>query len=258
MKDMLHTSLLQSDYSIVPIAGTDIQMIKKGKKIGYVINGFLPILPYNLGMILGSKVLVKQVLQYNKISTPQGQECASTDVPIAVQIAEQLGYPVFIRHENSHLPESGIGPIRNKVDLFAAVRKFAFVARKILVEKYLTGKEFKIFISADGWVSILKKKVESKKIFLSLPEQAPSLDVAATWSWQEASPKNIKDLQHLAERVLHAFSGAPYISFRIVETPTEMIVTDVYHTAAAHYSSIAKKGKKTQPVLDIILAHVIN
>src|SRR5579885_2873160 len=112
-KQLLLNSLLDHDFRLEEIDGTDVLLLNKNDHHSFLIGHFLPTLPYNWGLILSNKNFVLRILEKKKIVIPKGELCEPGNMKRAEKIAEEIGFPLAIRQENAQLDFSACLDLEN-------------------------------------------------------------------------------------------------------------------------------------------------
>lgn len=249
----LLSALEKKKYQLSEVPGTNIVILKKKRVERYFIQGYSPLVPYNLGLILSNKQIVKNILLDAKIPTVRGISCPPDQPQRLLEriAAEKLSYPLMLRQENSQLDIPAEGPIDSEEHLLKSYQKLSQAHQQIMVEPFLGGTELRVFLSADGYVNVLEPQhATSVPNILNLGEESSER------LWKDVTQNADKSLKSLATKILAVFQPLPYVSFRLLLTAEGPVVLEVYHSVTPHLSFSARKEKKSQPVIDIMVAEI--
>ena len=95
-------------------------------------------------MLAMDKDISKRILQVAGIPTPEWIMCSPTDVPKT----NPLGYPVIVK-PNAQGSTVGLSLVSKPDDLVAAVAKAAEFGNEIMLERFISGREFTVGILED-------------------------------------------------------------------------------------------------------------
>jgi len=127
-----------------------------GKQIKF-IEASLPGATSSIAVDLAkNKQLAKDLLRENCIPVPMGGIVDSEDA--AVVLAEQIGYPIVIKPIDAN---QGKGVTANIIDenlLRTAYRLAASYTKRVIVEKYIQGKDYRILVVGDKVSAVAERK----------------------------------------------------------------------------------------------------
>lgn len=243
--------LQNKGFNISEVANTNIFIVAKKKKEVYFVQGYTPLVPYNIGLILSNKQITKKILEDAKLPTVGGTISPAGQAQRFLGILSDSGinYPVILRQENSQLDIPAEGPLDGQSQLLKSYNKLSAYHQQIMIEPYYSGEELRVFLSADGFLNILQRERGSGATagIINL-----STELSTKHGFQDVTSKYEKKLRKLAEKVLQLFSPLPYTSFRVILTANGPLISEVYHSATPHYSFIAVNKKTAKPVLEIM------
>ncbi len=238
---------------------TNVVIVSQQKKEVYFIDGYTPLVPYNLGLILSNKQIVKYILLDTHIPINDGIVCPPSNLhELRHSVAEgKLAYPLFIRQENSQLTTKAIGPLENAQELEVAYLTLSQTKQLLMIESYQPGIELRVFVNAAGFFNILTRQhSNTEQLFVASQTGNATTQKLCDVTSQYLTP----ELQKIAKKILKIFKPMPYASFRVIfapKTTNPYTVTEVFHSAKPHYAYSAHKGKKTVSVLDFISTQII-
>jgi hypothetical protein len=243
------------------IPDTDVFIIKKGQRRGFIIQSYLPTVPYNIGLILSNKNFVREILAEKKIAIPIGQLIAPNGSDEAATFVQNQGWPVVVRQENSQLNIAAITNIGDHNALQSAIRQLSRANESLLIEQYIAGEVFQVFITESGYCHIL----EEQRVTMS-NDSAISFSTAQTVTGKKVYQETVlsatlyRKMQVTASKVLAAFPPLAYLSLRLIvdrsaRTP-RLIVTDVYHTVTPHLRYAARRDQERKLVSSLVADYV--
>jgi len=158
---MLHTNqkllieeLISRDIE-VEVLDVDLELIKAklGEHEELILDRDSSIMPYNVSVLVGDKGLTKKILKSNGISVPIGttfnlsEESYILDAfrmygnPVVIKpVFGSHGYDVYINIDNEKKVKESLEKIKNNRG----------INTNILVEEYIEGNEYRVFITKDG------------------------------------------------------------------------------------------------------------
>lgn len=240
--------LKQRGFKLEEIEKTDIVLVRKprtGKQYLF-LQGYTPLVPYSLGLILSNKTFSQTMLKTAKLPVPEGQTFEIAKKVAVRQYVQSLGWPIWLRQENSQLDITGIGPITDNAQFEAAWQKLTAYGVPIVVEKYVSGCQLLVYIDCDGFIQILGSNEFEHSPSISTRESTRSKN--RTHFNKDVTKMFVRQLRPLARRVLQLFAPMAALSFMVryesTRTP-QAIVTEVFHSLRRHYGyfAIGKGGK---------------
>lgn len=155
---------------------TNIFTAQKSSKSIIFINNYSSGITYNYGIILSSKYFARQILAENNIAVSEGKMFDPADKREALEYAKSITFPVLMRPDNVQSVMKGSMRVPNSKVFMDALRLFSLNQENVLIEKYKSGKSFRIFITRYGYINVLRKNVpfitgDGKSTFEELAEQ---------------------------------------------------------------------------------------
>jgi hypothetical protein len=233
------------------IPDTNILLLEKGKQKKIIVGGYLPFLPYDLGLLLSNKFFAKQVLKRRRISTPEGKSFLSSQKREALAYAHSLGYPVVLKVENSETNlQSQV--VRNDDTFLSSFQTLASTGFGIVAESHVSGSTFSVLIFSSGFISILEKKSHDR--ISLLPEREIDKNMTGT-IWFDVTEKRRAELLPLAKKVLASFGSPSFLRFTVKlqeDVLKSYSVLEIYHGVSMHVQSFAWKGRQKLIVSELI------
>ncbi len=246
---------LKNHFQVEEVVGTDIQVFTKNGKQRFVIGEYLPMVPYNIGLILGNRYFTQKVLQDAKLCIPQSAVFSSQDLSRAVAFAQKILFPISLKLENANAKGDELTTIYSLKQLIEAFETLSKVEQNVLIEKQLQGNEYQVFLSDTGFIQVLEK-VRTHENVISFVEAGKKVDFQTnSFAYMDVTGQASRQLKKIAKKVLLTFPGLKYVSFTMFakdETCHEYVIEEVRHLAEVHYEYLAQKGRSHKPVLDII------
>jgi cyanophycin synthetase len=150
--NLLLKEILNRDIQIDKIEKTNIFKFKNQ----LLIENYLNLTPYNYGLILSNKYFSLQLLKENGIPVPKGKEFNIYDSSEALLFAKKIKFPIFLRLSDSGINAKSIKV--NKSSFFIEnFNKLSKHKSNIIIEKYVSGKNYRIFVTENGWINIIEK-----------------------------------------------------------------------------------------------------
>ncbi|MBT3068263.1 cyanophycin synthetase [Rhodoferax sp. U11-2br] len=106
--------------------------------------------------IAQDKQLTKKLLHAAGVPVPQGREVSNTDD--AWTAALEIGLPVVVKPKDGNQGKGVTVNIASKEQLLAAYQTAAEFSRKILVEKFLPGHDFRLLVVGDKLVAAARRE----------------------------------------------------------------------------------------------------
>jgi hypothetical protein len=244
-------ALQAKKYQIEEVAGTTITIIRKKQREQYFIQGYSPLVPYNLGLILSNKQIVKKILEDAKIPVVGGISCSPHQPKRVVEdiTSARLSYPLILRQENSQLDVPAEGPLTDEDQLLKSYQKLSQFNQQIMVEPYVVGEEVRVFFHRDGLINCLQPpRRATVSSVISLSDRSTQ--------WTDVTATTEKQLRPIAKKLLSLFQPLPYVSFSAICTDHGPVVLEVYHAVTPHYGFVARKRKEQHRVLDLMVQEV--
>lgn len=241
--------LLQKGVLIRLIDHTNILMLSQNKITHLFAHGYTSLVPHNIGLVISNKSFVRKLLQHKKIDTTEGKTFSPNEKNTMIAYAEEVGFPVFLRQENSQLAIPSIANIQSFNELKNAINGLAQYAQSLIVEKHLFGTTLRVFYTENQEICVLRSAA-------SLFTHGKILN-ASEHEWDDDTLRYQSKLLPLAKKMLSCFSPMPYIVFEVVETKdskqlSKYTVTEVYHSAAMFYPYTAIKNDQKTQIKDCI------
>lgn len=168
------------------------------------------------------------------IPKPPGQ--AVTTVNAAVNVANEIGYPVLVR-PSYVLGGRGMEIVYNEDDLRSYMRTSTEVTadRPILVDKYITGKEAEVDVISDGIDCLLPGIMEHIE-----RAGVHSGDSMAVYPPQSLSPKVIAQIEDYAIRVARALKVKGLMNIQYVIDGEQAYIIEVNPRASRTVPYLSK------------------
>lgn len=109
--------------------------------------------------IVGNKQLTKQIMMENMIPVPPGDTAYSVEG--AVQIAREIGFPVVIKPLNSNQGKGVTLNVKNEQEVRSAYDEARKHTRVVLVERYITGKDYRVLVIGNKVSAVSERKPPS-------------------------------------------------------------------------------------------------
>lgn len=109
--------------------------------------------------IAGNKQLTKRLLGENRIPVPDGDIAYSFET--ALQIAQEIGFPVVIKPVDSNQGKGVTLNVKNEQELATAYNEAKKYARVVLVENYIKGKDYRVLVIGDRVVAVSERRPPS-------------------------------------------------------------------------------------------------
>jgi len=127
-----------------------------GKQIKF-IEASLPGATSSIAVDLAkNKQLVKDLLRENRIPVPVGGIVDSEDA--AVVLAEQIGYPIVVKPIDANQGKGVTANILDENLLRTAYNLAASYTKRVIVEKYIQGKDYRVLVVGDKISAVAERK----------------------------------------------------------------------------------------------------
>ncbi|MEN6462906.1 MAG: cyanophycin synthetase [Syntrophomonas sp.] len=103
-----------------------------------------------------NKQLVKDLLRENHIPVPEGGIVQSEEEAIA--LAEKIGYPVVIKPLDANQGKGVTANICDENLLLSAYRLASYYTKRIIIEKYVQGKDYRILVVGNQVSAVAERK----------------------------------------------------------------------------------------------------
>lgn len=217
------------------------------------IDSYTPLVPYNIGLVLSNKSFVRAVLSDAGVPVPEGKTFGQGDVHLAMVYAQELGFPLVLRQENSQKNIRSRYPVDDLQQLRKSYTDLALSEESIIVEKYLSGGVLQVYYDDAGFLNILEPRTGSAFAAVFSRAAVTSRYRQDLTVYADVTETYAKTIRPLAKKILSAFPPMPYICFSVVSDGT---VLEVYHSPNKHLGSTARKGKAAIKVLDSIVSRL--
>ena len=119
------------------------------------VQGLLEVMeiPYTGSGVLASalamdKPMAKKVLRHHNIPTPSGYTAACNDLPGALELHGDLGFPAVVKPSASG-SSCGLTVVREQGELVGALQRACRYGGEALVERYIRGREITVAVLGD-------------------------------------------------------------------------------------------------------------
>lgn len=106
--------------------------------------------------IAGNKQLTKKILNENSIPVPEGDIAYTADS--ALEIALSIGFPVVLKPMDGNQGKGVNLGINNEVQLRAAYREANKYSKAVIVEKFITGRDYRILVVGDKVAAVSNRR----------------------------------------------------------------------------------------------------
>jgi hypothetical protein len=274
---------------ITQINETNIFIVKKNKKQINFIGNYNSTIPYGLGLILGSRYNVRQILKNNNISITPGKLFSYLEKDDALDFFKYLKSLVLLRLENSQLDTKSFLFIRNQHQFIQSFKELSSLQENILVEKFYSGNILRFFVTKTGFYNVLLKQqpfvvgdglssisnlvikkysnkhninIFNPNLILSLGKkiiftECTNITNGAIYKdiTQTVNPSFLK----LAFKIIDTFPPLSYLSFELITknyqkkiTKDNYIISDVYLSPGPNISFDMYQGKLLQKGVKVL------
>lgn len=101
------------------------------------------------------KIVTKELLYDAGISVPEGGD--ARDYPGALAIARQLGYPVAVKPHNGNQGKGVSLNVSSDSELKIAYETAAALSEKVIVERHITGKNYRVLVVGDNVAAVAER-----------------------------------------------------------------------------------------------------
>lgn len=103
-----------------------------------------------------NKQLAKELLREHQIPVPEGGVADSEDA--AVLLANHIGYPIVIKPMDGNQGKGVTANIQDETLLRRAYRLASYYTKRVIVERYIQGKDYRILVVGDQVSAVAERK----------------------------------------------------------------------------------------------------
>lgn len=153
---LLFNEVIKRNYKLKQLKNTNIYFFENKGKINFFIGGYNNLIPYNCGLIISNKSFVREILKNNRLPVAKGKLFLPNEIEDALFYAKKIQFPVIIKQENSQLDVESI-IVRNQAEFKKGFVNLSEYGEGILVEKIFRGDKYRVFITLNGHMNIIKQ-----------------------------------------------------------------------------------------------------
>lgn len=245
---------------IEQLPDTNLYLANFGNHQEIIIGSYTSATTYSNGLLISNKNFVRQILKDNYIPVGKGGLFSPEEKEKAPLFAKKIRFPVILRQANAQLLIKAVTDIKNSQEFKKAWEKLSIIGEGILVEEFFKGKSFRVFVTKDGFLNIIRK---NSSLLVSRDQ------VNETTFYENITDRLYSSIKKLAKRVINSFPGNLYIAFEFLSkniqnplTKDNYIVSEVYPSPGANlYFPMVKNNIKKMAVcvlVDLLFPETIN
>jgi len=266
--------------NVYQIEDTNIYIAQKNEKQIIFIGSYTSAIPYSLGLILGSRYNVRQILKNNNIPVTPGKLFSYFQKDDALDFAKSIKFPILLRIENSQRDAKSFIGIKNQHEFIQSFNELSTSKENILIEKFCSGNILRFFITKTGFLNVLLKQqpfvvgdgVSSVTELMikkysnqfnfnanTVPFKGKKIVFTQCTSFNKGAVyKDITKIIHpsfytLCQKVINTFPHLSYLGFELITknykqkmADKNFIISDVYLSPGPNINFSMSNGKTSQ------------